>query len=374
MKKNWLYTLTLAGISVAVLIISLLSFEYLYSSAKEKLWKSKLESGEREAREISRLLEQQLRSGLSKTKIIQNLQVSIQNTDVKSDFICMYNKEGIELCHPNPALVGQKIQEANSRITGSNDAKIKTLKMVLEQGEISSGLRTFPNNPGRSSEIVNIYPVEGTDWMVASHANLSVLEEELADLRLQFILSLILSTLLISGSSYIIIRLLYRRYETSLEAENKILNDKVNELHILNLHLNANREKLKSPSAAAPLNELSKDSETAKKRFLTYHKDELVKVESQDIAYFYLDNGITYLYTFGGRQLTSTNSLDEIIKWLDQTSFYRANRQFIVNIRAINSILLYGKNQLKLVIKPTVNMDVIVSKNKAAEFKQWLDQ
>src|SRR4051812_43940859 len=115
MKKARLYTLTLTGISIVVLIISLISSSYLYLSAKEKLCNSKLESGEREVREISRLLEQQLRSGLSKDKVIHNLQVSIENTDIKSDFICMYNQKGIELCHPNPALIGLKIQEDNSQ-------------------------------------------------------------------------------------------------------------------------------------------------------------------------------------------------------------------------------------------------------------------
>ncbi|MFH6943515.1 LytR/AlgR family response regulator transcription factor [Flavobacterium sp. FlaQc-50] len=374
MKKTQLYTLILLSISVVVLTISLISSQYLYSLAKENLWNLKLESGERETREISRLLQEQLRSGLSKTQVINNLQISIQNTDTSSDFICMYNREGIELCHPNPALIGIKIQEDNSQIKRIKDTKVNTLRVLLQKGERSNGLRVFPNNSNRSSEIVNIYPVTGTDWMVASHANISVLEKQLSDMHLQFVLSLLLSTLIIVICCYTCIRLIYRKYQTAIDFEIKNLNDKVSELQILNIQLNTNQEKLLNHPKNPVAKSLSNDNETLKKRILTYHKDELVKLDTNDIAYVFLNNGVTYINTFENRQFNSNNSLDEIIRWLDQTSFYRANRQFIINIRAIKTILLYGKNQLKLIIKSEVNMDIIISKNKVADFKLWLDQ
>jgi len=373
MKKARLYTLTLTGITIVVLIISLISSGYLYCSAKEKLCNSKLESGEREVREISRLLEQQLRSGLSKDQVIHNLQLSIENTDIKSDFICMYNQKGIELCHPNPALIGLKIQQGNSQINGIDNKEFKPLSIVLEQGEKIGGMRTFPNDPKRKSEIININPVAGTDWMVASHANLAVLEEELSDMYLQFIVSLFLSTIFISVCCYVIIRLIYRKYERVFDLEKEDLNYRVNELQVLNLQLNSNQQKLQNLSESI-LKDKLKDSEIPKKRLITYHKDELIKLDIGDIAYITLDTGITYIYTFDNRQFNSSNSLEEVMKWLDPTTFYRANRQFIVNISAISSILLYGKNQLKLIIKPNLKIDIIISKNKVSEFKSWLEQ
>ncbi|SHH89175.1 LytTR family DNA-binding domain-containing protein [Flavobacterium defluvii] len=374
MKKARLYTLTLTGISIVVLIISLISSSYLYLSAKEKLCNSKLESGEREVREISRLLEQQLRSGLSKDQVIHNLQISIENTDIKSDFICMYNKKGIELCHPNPALIGVKIQENNSQVNGISNQEFKSLSTVLEQGEKIGGIRTFPNDPKRKSEIININPVAGTDWMVASHANLSVLEEELSDLYLQFVLSLFLSTVFISVCSYLMIRVIYRKYERVFDLEKEDLNYRVNELQVLNQQLNSNQQKLQNLADTTLKNDKSKESETPKKRILTYHKDQLIKLDIEEIAYILLDMGITYIYTFDNRQYNSNNSLDEVMKWMDQTIFYRANRQFIVNISSISSIVLYGNNQLKLIIKPDPKKEIIISKNKVAEFKNWIDQ
>jgi len=374
MKKARLYTLTLIGISIVVLIISLISSGYLFLSAKEKLCNSKLESGEREVREISRLLEQQLRSGLSKDQVIHNLQLSIENTDIKSDFICMYNQKGIELCHPNPALIGLKIQVDNSQVKAIGNKESTALSSVLQQGEKITGMRSFPNDPKRKSEIININPVAGTDWMVASHANLSVLQEELSDLYLQFIVSLFLSTFFISVCCYVIIRLIYRKYERAFDVEKEDLNYRLNELQILNLQLNSNQQKFQNQADSTILNVASKESEIPKKRILTYHKDELIKLDIEKIAYLLLDNGITYIYTFDSRQFNSNSSLEEVMKWLDPGTFYRANRQFIVNINAIQSILLYGKNQLKLILKPDPKTDIIISKNKVAEFKNWLDQ
>ncbi|WP_431241451.1 LytTR family transcriptional regulator DNA-binding domain-containing protein [Flavobacterium sp. P21] len=286
----------------------------------------------------------------------------------------MYNQKGIELCHPNPALIGIKIQENNSQINVAGDRKSTPLSTVLEQGEKVGGRRTFPNDPKRKSEIINISPVAGTDWMVASHANLAVLEEELSGLYLQFVMSLFLSTVFISVCRYLIIRLIYRKYERVFDLEKEDLNYKVNELQILNLQLNSNQQKLQNLADNPIQNDTSKESEIPKKRMLTYHKDELIKLDIGEIAYILLDTGITYIYTFDNRQYSDNNSLDEVMKWLDPTIFYRANRQFIININSISSILLYGKNQLKLIIKYDPKIDIIISKNKVAEFKNWLDQ
>jgi hypothetical protein len=373
-KKTRLYTLTLVGISIVVLMISMAFTQYLYNAAKEKLWNTKLASGEREAREIAHLLEQQLNSGLTRQQVISNLQKSIENTDIKSDFICMYNRQGIELCHPDPALVGQKIQEENSTISTLKDKKNSPFSAVLQAGVQSNGVRTFSSNPQKSSEIVTVYPVIQTDWMVASHANLTVLQEQLSDLHLQFLLGLVLSTIAISICCYLLIRLIYRKYEADIDYERKELNDKVVGLQVLNLQLNTQQEKIPFLSPAAMAATSPTDPEIAKKRIITYHKDELIKLDTHEIAYVFLDNGLTWFYTFEDRQYNSSNSLDEIMKWLDNANFYRANRQFIINIRSIQSILLYGKNQLKLIMKPAIDTEVIISKNKVAEFKQWLDQ
>lgn len=78
--------------------------------------------------------------------------------------------------------------------------------------------------------------------------------------------------------------------------------------------------------------------------------------------------------TTGNRKYYSATSLDEIGKTLETEHFYRANRQFIINIKAIKNILIYGKNQLKIVIEPEPEENIIISKNKVSDFKKWLEQ
>lgn len=58
---------------------------------RRPLIEQKVQSGQREIRELGILLEQQLHSGTPSAKVISNLQNSIVNTDTHSEFVCMYN-------------------------------------------------------------------------------------------------------------------------------------------------------------------------------------------------------------------------------------------------------------------------------------------
>lgn len=371
MKKVRLYTFTFLVICATVLLASFFAFRYLYGAARERLWNSKMESSQRESREIARLLEAQLKSGLTPQQVIDNLQQSILNTDPQSEFICMYNQAGIELCHPNPALVGQKIEANNSHFFVPPANKTTSFNEVLQSGKTAGGIRRFPEEKHRSSEIVNVFPVKGTDWMVAAHANVAVLEEQLADLYRQYSIGFLVMALAIVAGCYLFIRMLYYTFEQNIEAEIDRLNEKVNSLGTLNQQLNHSQEKLQQQLLVSGA---TTTEEKKRKRIVTYQKDEMLSLEVDDISFFYLHEDTILIKSFTGNTFTTNTSLDELMKQLDNRIFYRANRQYIININAIRNIFLYGKNQLKLIIKPEAAEDIIISKNKVAEFKKWLDQ
>ncbi|WP_246073419.1 LytR/AlgR family response regulator transcription factor [Dinghuibacter silviterrae] len=304
-----------------------------------------MESGRRETREIGRLLEEQLDNGQPPQKVIDNLQQSIVNTDAQSEFVCMYDTNGIELCHPDPALVGQKIDAGNSLfIRNGSPAPFSD---ILHLGKAGTGLRSFPVAKHRSSEIVTVYPVKGSDWMVAAHANVTVLQAQLDNLYHQFMVGIILMVLLISGSCFLLIRLIYGKYERQMDQE------------ILRLNKDLAAKKV---------------AESTRKRLVTYQRDEMVSLEVGDIAFIFLSENSVFVQTFLNQRHTVNTSLDELMKQLDNDIFYRANRQCIVNVNAIKTILVYGKNQLQLVMHPQAPEEIIISKNKAAEFKDWLDR
>ncbi|WP_312176667.1 LytTR family transcriptional regulator [Chryseobacterium sp.] len=281
MKKIKLYTLTFLAVGTVILLISFFAFEYLYISSRQELFSSKLEAGTRESREVGKLLELQLKSGLSHKQVIQNLQNSIANTDMQSGFICMYNRKGIELCHPNPALIGQVIDSNNSELI-SGGASFG-FSEVLNAGKENVGIRHFSKESGRSSEIVSVFPVAGSDWMVASHANTKVIEQEISGLYLRFLFIFLLATIIILVLSFLLIRMLYREYEGFKEKQISDLNDEMNTLTAMNMQLNL----LHSQSNINESEKADGNLENIRKRIITYHKDELISLEADEIAYFF---------------------------------------------------------------------------------------
>lgn len=368
MKKIRLYTITFLAVGLVTLLISFFSFQFLYKSSKKELFNSKLEAGKRESREIGKLLELQLKSGLSEQQVITNLQNSIANTDTQSGFICIYNQKGIELCHPNPELVGKVIRKNNSDFT--SDEAGSDFADILNVGKETTGVRNFSANSNRSSEIVSVYPVSGSDWMLASHANIRVIEREISELYLRFLLIFIVATLVILGISFFLIRMIYKKYESDKEQQLNNLNNEVNVLTAMNTRLKL----IQKNAGAHQQDPASETAENTKKRIITYHKDELISLETTEIAYIFLENNIVYIKTHAGNQYSINSSLDELTAMLDPFKFYRANRQYIINISAIKNILVYGKNQLKIVVVPKSEEDILISKNRVAEFKKWLEQ
>ncbi|MFA5327604.1 MAG: LytTR family transcriptional regulator DNA-binding domain-containing protein [Prolixibacteraceae bacterium] len=365
MKKDNIYLITLAAITTVVIVVGIFSMNYLYKTSESRLLESQMQSRRREAREVSGLLEQQLKSGLSKETVIDNLQRSIENTDTQTEFICMYNTTGIELCHPDPKLIGQRIDENNSTVTGLDFGSPVTFQQLLGKGKVSGGIRSLQD--GRS-EIVYVHPVAATDWMVASHANLSAINRQLQHLYNQFLLAHLLSGILIVFFSFVAVRLINSRYEQTLESEKFQLSQDIRSLSVLNDQLKENQIRLE-----AQLNEKSGDETNSKSRMLTYKKDELVSINVGEIAFLFSENATTRVTTFKQEVYHTNLSLDEIMKQLNPKSFFRINRQYIVNIQAIENILRYGNSQLKLVTNPKIEEIVIISKNKVSEFKQWLD-
>ena len=168
-------------------------------------------------------------------------------------------------------------------------------------------------------------------------------------------------------SSVAIVRFIGSTYEKKLENKNQKLADEVLNLATLNKEVSTYQQKV----LEKPISEEEKE-QIAKKRILTYIRHELLPVATEDIAYIFTENTITYVVCVDGKRSTTNTSLDELYSSLDNTYFFRANRQFIIAISAIDKIVRYGNNQLKILINPNSEVDIIISKNRASEFKQWL--
>ncbi|MCH2193142.1 LytTR family DNA-binding domain-containing protein [Kordia sp.] len=113
--------------------------------------------------------------------------------------------------------------------------------------------------------------------------------------------------------------------------------------------------------------------EIPKQRLLTYIRNELMPIAIEDIAYIYVENSISYVVRKDGKRYTANDSLDQIYASLDPKVFFRANRQTIVAIYAIDKIIKYGNSTFKIEMQPVSEIDIVIGKNKVTVFKKWLD-
>ena len=111
-----------------------------------------------------------------------------------------------------------------------------------------------------------------------------------------------------------------------------------------------------------------------KEKFIVNFRHQWIPVNASDIAFFMKDN-IHYIYTFSGeKHILDFTTMEEIEELLDPQRFYRANRQFIVNIDAIQSVMPHENQKLSLTLKAPLKMEVDVSREKAPVFKKWFDR
>ena len=64
-------------------------------------------------------------------------------------------------------------------------------------------------------------------------------------------------------------------------------------------------------------------------------------------------------------------SLDEFLRQLNPSLFYRANRQYIVSHRAITDLSLWFNGKLSVNLSVATPERIIVSRARSNEFKAW---
>ena len=111
-----------------------------------------------------------------------------------------------------------------------------------------------------------------------------------------------------------------------------------------------------------------------KQSLLIPKKDKLLPVNLDDVACIYSTDRKTQVYLKDKRVLDYNRSLDSIIGSLDPARFFRANKQFIVARDCVKEIVIWFDSRLLLKLPIELPEPLFVSKNKAAEFKNWMTQ
>jgi DNA-binding LytR/AlgR family response regulator len=113
---------------------------------------------------------------------------------------------------------------------------------------------------------------------------------------------------------------------------------------------------------------------TYKSRFLVRYGDRLQFRNAEEVAYFYADGKVVYLVTHDNRRFIVDYTLEQLEELLDPRVFYRVNRKFTAQIGSVRDIRSYHGSRLKLQLNPVADTEVLVSRERVADFKAWLDQ
>ncbi|WP_167618163.1 LytR/AlgR family response regulator transcription factor [Maribellus sediminis] len=122
----------------------------------------------------------------------------------------------------------------------------------------------------------------------------------------------------------------------------------------------------------AILSILQRNENQVSSSILVYIKDKIKPVKLEDIAMFYLENGITYLTTFDKQNYTTNKTL-EVLEQTIGSNFFRVNRQFIINRKSIIEAAQYFGRRISLHLKVPYKEKIIVSKGNVSKFLNWLE-
>lgn len=110
-----------------------------------------------------------------------------------------------------------------------------------------------------------------------------------------------------------------------------------------------------------------------KQRFVVKYGEHIRTIETEDIAYFYTENKANFLVTKENKRYAVDHNLDQVEELLDPRKFFRINRQFVIGYNAIVEMFTYSKSRVLIKLNPPTKLETIVSAERSAAFKLWLD-
>ena len=110
-----------------------------------------------------------------------------------------------------------------------------------------------------------------------------------------------------------------------------------------------------------------------KERFAVHVGRSVTLVPVEDIALFTKEELIFLINREGQKFITDYRSLDEVEELLNPSVFYRANRQHLVHLPFIESYRGDDTGKITLKMRGIKINELIVSKDKAADFRKWFD-
>jgi len=111
-----------------------------------------------------------------------------------------------------------------------------------------------------------------------------------------------------------------------------------------------------------------------RERFLIPHRsDEFQIIPVSEVSHITIRDGVVRLCTLAGKHHTLNMTLEEVESQLDPQRFMRVNRQFIISAAAVQKLSTYFLGKMRIHMTALPDEEIIVSKDKVATVKRWLD-
>jgi hypothetical protein len=133
-------------------------------------------------------------------------------------------------------------------------------------------------------------------------------------------------------------------------------------------------QKVRTQPAAPLPPEPTPGTPPSKRILLVNSGARIIPLPTDEVAYFFIESHAVFATQFSGQKFLVNASLDELTQDLDPRQFFRANRQVLLQRRACQSYLNEAYGKLRVEVRPPTEREVIVSQQKAPEFRKWLEE
>jgi DNA-binding LytR/AlgR family response regulator len=109
-----------------------------------------------------------------------------------------------------------------------------------------------------------------------------------------------------------------------------------------------------------------------KSRFTVKIGLQLKIINSAEIECFFSENKGTYIHTLDNRDYLIDTPLEVLEDELNAQKWFRISRKFLVPIASVKEIVVYSNSRLKIILPTYKGEEVIVSREKVVDFKNWM--
>ena len=118
----------------------------------------------------------------------------------------------------------------------------------------------------------------------------------------------------------------------------------------------------------------SRELRCFRERILVTRGDELIPLRTDTVRYFSIEDNIVTAYTNQGDSFRIPLTMNDLEQQLNPDLFFRLNRQYIAHIDSIRKISFFFSSKLIVRLTGCDDDHIVISKEKSAQFKQWLDR